>query len=953
MILIAIRNSRLAALACLSVVFSASSPTQNNPAQPLVSAHEAVGRIMANDPESKIELAEQAHAEHLKKFATQLGTEKPAVLATQWIALVDAAIALPHRSFSGMMGGSPAQPVGTLFNVLIAMPGPEAWPFIKTQVLKRPPSVDRTALLLLVARLAGDDAGVIRLCDEYDRQMDAIHPRDTRFARDPERDTQPTKLDAYWRLDRMKEPDAVRLAQQVSGEIDLYGVPSKVAQTLLLDYLKKPGNQLYTRNVELRRLAKDIALSHLREIPYPHWELADDSIDLPYVFKLVDRYGYKSLIGSNGQGNYKQIYFYGLIVHKDLNKAIQLLSDVDDVLRLDESEWPQDNGIIPFIEGLQDRFPRKDFSFLLARAVLGIHKPADAANRIRKLASDSRFTHDQKLLLLSKLLEADAMAGNLTALSSDVDAIDKQRTRPGEYDPAYKLIETAMASGNRALIDKLVNRSLKEAPSYPNDGLLQALMAGHRYGELEQLAISNCREVNPGTGPSEIGARMLCDAYYRAGRPHDVLTVLEKFPNWDQSTIALEDSRDRYSGYSSLEESRQPLGFYAAWAHLKTGRADLAIQGLRSLLLEKGDNVSCYRLLNEIGSRRCLDIYSELRAAFPYSNAAVLWESDLLFRLGKVKQAWAGIQKAIAIDPIGDYPYREKLANLTRQILAKHGDAAGAARAGIQLNAIRMGHRGEQLAKVSLLPQAEEAFSRALSLCPTDSALLAGLGNCLELENQKPDAQRLYLRALESITSAMGEATSESSQIGQLLTLDDLGAPGREVLGRVIAKYPKSSAAYQARGMLNRACSRYSDAAADFRKALALDPNRIDAIDSLIAITREAHLNSKDAETLALKKIHLTLQMDVDFWTDNIGMANIGDLSTIYRAIHTRLKGFPLSIGGPMFPLHANIRNERLSIYPEFDPFTLEGRLPGRFFQIAKDVGNIARLYHPTRYPFE
>jgi Flp pilus assembly protein TadD len=952
--LIVIWKSHIATASCILAVLAATAPGQTKPSQPLVPAHEAVGRIMANDPESKIEMAEQAHAEHLKRFVGELGTEKPAALAARWLALVDEAIALPHRSFSGMMGGSPGQPVGTLFNVLIALPGPESWPHIKALVLKRPPSADRTAMLILMARLTGDDAGLIRLCDEYDRQMDTLHPENARYQRGSERESQSPKLDAYWRLGPGKFDNAARLALTAEDYLDVSHLPEKAAEKILLEYLKKPANPLLTKDLVVKKLARKLSLSHLKEISYPHWELAKDTRDFPYVQKLLDRYGYKTLIDKNGQLSYPQkIYFYGLVVHKDLKRAIQLLSDLDDVPTVDESDWQADSGLVPFIETLQTRFPRKDFSYLMANVVAGMSKPSQAAGLLRKLVSSSAFKRNQKLVLLGKVLDLDAMSGNLSALSRDIDAIDKLRTGPTDYDPAYRVIDTAVISGDRAFIDKMVDRSLKDPPGYPSDGLIQALLMTHRFGDLERIAISNCKENNPGTGPSEYGAKLLCDLYYRSGRPRDVLTVLRKFPNWDQSTLVLEDRRAGYSGGSSPEDARQPLGFYTAWAYAKTGREDLAIQCLRTLLLEKGENVACFKLLNNIGGKRCLAVYSELRDTYPYSNSTILWESDLLFRLGKVKQAWAGVQKAMAIDPIGDYPYREKLADLTRQILTKQGDAAGAARLANLLKAIQLGHRGEQLLRVSLLAQAEDAYSKAILLCPTDSALLAGLGDCLEEENRKPEARRHFLRALETISAAVGEATDDSSQVGKLLNLNELGASGQDILTKVIAKYPKNSAAYEARGMLNRACDRFADAATDFRQAFALDANRIDAIDSLILIVKKAHLTPKDAETLALKKIHLTLEIDGPYWFESLGMENIGDLSNVYQAIRSRLQEYPVSSCGPLIYLHSNGRNERLSIYPEFDRFSLQGRLAGRFFQFAKDVGEIARLYHTTRYPFE
>ena len=242
---------------------------------------------MANDPETKIEFAEQAHSEHLSKFVSQMQAEKPSEQASKWIALLDEAIALPHRSFHGAMSGAPPEPVGTLSNVLITLPGPASWPYIKALAFKRPPSADRTALLILVARLTGDDLGVIRLCEEYDRQAAALQSPDSRKGRYSESDTITPRLDAYWRLGRMNERNAARLALEATGDMDISGLSPKVTDELLLGYLKNPENQLSNRGTAVKELGRKVALKYINQIPSAHWELAEDVKDLPYLARVL------------------------------------------------------------------------------------------------------------------------------------------------------------------------------------------------------------------------------------------------------------------------------------------------------------------------------------------------------------------------------------------------------------------------------------------------------------------------------------------------------------------------------------------------------------------------------------------------------------------------------------------------------------------------------------------
>src|SRR5579862_84231 len=80
--------------------------------QKLVDARTAIREIRANDPETKIENAERALTEHLRVFADHCSEPYPGQ-AAEWLSLVDEAIALPHRSFNGMMAGAMAGPAGS------------------------------------------------------------------------------------------------------------------------------------------------------------------------------------------------------------------------------------------------------------------------------------------------------------------------------------------------------------------------------------------------------------------------------------------------------------------------------------------------------------------------------------------------------------------------------------------------------------------------------------------------------------------------------------------------------------------------------------------------------------------------------------------------------------------------------------------------------------------------
>ena len=111
------------AAAVTAVLLSAAAQQQNRHA--LIDARTAIERIESHDPEAAIERAENAFNIHLRSYASGSAMMPPAEAAAEWLALVDQAIALPHRSFAGALGGGGMpEPIGSLGTVMLDLPGP-------------------------------------------------------------------------------------------------------------------------------------------------------------------------------------------------------------------------------------------------------------------------------------------------------------------------------------------------------------------------------------------------------------------------------------------------------------------------------------------------------------------------------------------------------------------------------------------------------------------------------------------------------------------------------------------------------------------------------------------------------------------------------------------------------------------------------------------------------------
>ena len=81
------------------------------------------------------------------------------------------------------------------------------------------------------------------------------------------------------------------------------------------------------------------------------------------------------------------------------------------------------------------------------------------------------------------------------------------------------------------------------------------------------------------------------------------------------------------------------MGLYAAWAFAKTGRNDLAVKALHSVLRFGFTDDEAFSLLNDTEGAPALSFYDELSRIDRWSPRPVAWKADLLRRLGRLDEA--------------------------------------------------------------------------------------------------------------------------------------------------------------------------------------------------------------------------------------------------------------------------------------------------------------------------
>ncbi|HEY3782325.1 MAG TPA: hypothetical protein VGL56_14680 [Fimbriimonadaceae bacterium] len=188
--------------------------------------------------------------------------------------------------------------------------------------------------------------------------------------------------------------------------------------------------------------------------------------------------------------------------------------------------------------------------------------------------------------------------GDIKGLETDLADSEKIPRALNTYDPTYPLLSVAMASGDSHFISLAAAHDLKANGAATSSAYFKLLFQHKRWGELEQNVLDSLRK-DPVNANWDYKAQTLCDIYFAANRPQDVVKLLKEFPNWSQDDLSKLIRSEGRSG--NLEEvTDEPIPYFAAWALSRTGNKRLAVRILRQIILQNNFSAP-YLLLNEIG----------------------------------------------------------------------------------------------------------------------------------------------------------------------------------------------------------------------------------------------------------------------------------------------------------------------------------------------------------------
>ncbi|HWD39961.1 MAG TPA: tetratricopeptide repeat protein [Fimbriimonas sp.] len=734
------------------------------------------------------------------------------------------------------------------------LPRPECWPLIESSLKQQQPSTRNLRIQAIFARLQGNDRDLLRICDLLAKSaangigypelskasIDMIRFQTLRRLGDV-----PAALNALVAASSAHEERWFRVPA-LAGIADDQSVKGALRKILV-----NSGGSIEVLDPATLHLAKAAALQCLPLIKSVPESLAYES-DPVFLHALVAHYGPEKVWGlspKDSQANAFDPYFQDLLVHKDVARIKSFLSRSTRVqncfsdyryLDLTAGQW---QNAYESLTALLKISPGSDLWDCYVSAAMHSGHGKEAAKRLETAIGSPAVPAEVKRALVYKL-------ANISKALGDVAKGSGQNPVWGWDDD--EVLGWGLALGDQRLVEQALPATLKKEKEL-TPTLTEALFAQHRFAELEQRALQEFRG-DVAYGQGEKGALLLCRIYKATNRPEQILSLLSDAPIWDQRDLADSFHGYRY-GHGQSWHQETPVTYYAAWAFAKSGKKELAVQILQSILRDENCE-DAYELLNSLADKGTPGFYDSLAKGYPKAADPWIWKADLLYTQGASQEAARSLDAVLSakmLESCGSFGLSAREFDVMATVLARINPAE-ASSCRRKSSALRLLNRGTRVSEEGFLPQARDYFERAVREAPGNASTELELADCLYKQGRIDAARKQYRACIADLPTYIGtDSYNVEDQFQELFESADTIRIGLEVL----RKAPKSSDldARQCylRAMFEAAGGSKEQAVADLRRAVRISPNFVAAWQEMQEMAAEGVLDEAEAVT-ALRK---------------------------------------------------------------------------------------------------
>ena len=385
--------------------------------------------------------------------------------------------------------------------------------------------------------------------------------------------------------------------------------------------------------------------------------------------------------------------------------------------------------------------------------------------------------------------------------------------------------------------------------------------------------------------------------YGEAERWDDVLTLFEDSPYWGAS-----DLKPVYREEASFSE--KPLAVYAARALAHAGRNDDALRVVNAALNAEPGEDALYPLLIELDPDGASVRLDDLFARDQFEERPLIWKARLQLDAGEPDAAHETIRRAISIDPSdgeqgpGD---RMRAYAVLAEILRAQGDTETAQIMEGAVRAIRMSEDADRFDRAGLLSRAVAMYKESLTHFADAYCIQSRLAIQLANLGRYDEAAAHYERAYELMPDSFGRVESHCFGCEGAFTGERAQSIAEQTFDRLVLAQPFKPQVHYLRGYLKSSQGDSQAALENYREAVRLDPDYLNAWANLRGLARSMQIDrdERDRATLAI------FRLDPLSRHTSANLQEVRDVAEAWRAIAAAQ---PLRIEPPasLLPLPAS-----------------------------------------------
>ena len=841
----------------------------------------------------------------LKAFREDSATLAPEEAATRWFSFAERLSKFSPEELNEARGEENERNLSFL-TLIESLPSPAAWAALAKVAEFRPEGKEAE----------GIRTNVLRLCIHWITQNTAAQDKDmAAFKAQFDQLKEPNRSYVQQTLDECQsqlleysdngEAILANLNRQLTRktedpfqrrQINVPDLVTLVGEKNATDFFKKA---LKTKNVELniqhgeetKSLARKLALQSVKEMQQPQWKLAE-SIDGVALYEAMAKKFPKTGTGEReyNRRDAQAYYLLSLIMAQRTNEAIGVARELTDG---DNASLPEDGlaalergghtaAVAAFLHDLLEQKP--DLPFW--NEYVGIAPKAGQADKMVSLAKSASqregLSPKQRCAVLKVLARAYLAADNV---EKGIETMRKQiaiaKTIPESANSSYSEVTDSASTlatlgivlerkditdeGIQAIRDSLKDTTASRDRNRTNTALqtlARLLTNSHRGPEAEAALgeiLGKLQQPVRGQYTDYYGMRnALCKLmalYHQANRPADVLTLLDRAPFW-----GCKDLKEIYSESETLNHNEDYVGYFAASALVATGRNKEALPILETLLQEHGGYDPAYELLIQIAPDTAMAKLDALFARDPFEERPLIWKAKLLLKAGQLEEAEKCARQAISIDPTDgeEGPGRRLRAYATLgEIREARGDKKEAEFLKEVLTSVRHSDQADQMHEVGLVTRALKLYEESLTHFADAYCIQARLAFRKAELGDMTGAEEHYRRAYELMPNQFGRVESYCFGCEGAFR----GAQAQGIAERVFTKLAKESPEkpqiHYLLGYLRDEQNRYADALIEFRQAVKIDPDYLNAWKKIAEVSENMRLPAAERDAIQLNLLRL------------------------------------------------------------------------------------------------